>query len=392
MKWINQYSAAAVALVVLSMFYSPLSVLAAEDDERARGQFEEILQGINEKSFAPAKAAFDKNDLSSRIYGIRVVDPDVRRAFNENFWEMVESVFLGTMPNSNSDAKGEIINFEFQNGKGQAVVRYKLPRHSYAYQIWQLQHDSRQKLRILDWYDSNTGQDFTAEVGEALVVVMPSRAATRRILSNKNPTDRQLFQVTEIYKAARDRQPPRFFEIYDDLDPEMQEEPLTAKFAVEMANTLKDGDRFLGTLNTFSKIYGSDSNYALTISDAYLMIERYEDAYNFLQQYHKSLKVVEGAIPARLSALALALGHVADAEKYALEATTAEPSLKLGWWSLLRARSSAEDFEGATEVLTRLADDFGERFDVGKLRRDRFRGFLGLANSQEFKDWQEARP
>ena len=93
-----------------------------------------------------------------------------------------------------------------------------------------------------------------------------------------------------------------------------------------------------------------------------------------------------------MSATALALGQNEKAEEYAVMATTLEPTLKLGWWSLLRARARVSDFEGCIEALTRLEDDFGERIDGAKLRRDKYKAFGALANSQELKDWRASRP
>ena len=127
------------------------------------------------------------------------------------------------------------------------------------------------------------------------------------------------------------------------------------------------------------------------MSDAYLVVGNLPDAYAQLVKFHQNFDVKEGGIPARLSALALAIGKADEAEKYALEASEVEPQLELAWWSLLRMRASTNDFQGATEVLTKLEDDFGLRFDVAKLRRDPFRGFLELAQSQDFKDWHASR-
>ena len=121
------------------------------------------------------------------------------------------------------------------------------------------------------------------------------------------------------------------------------------------------------------------------------VIEDYEKSYEMLHKFHENFSVNEGALPAKLSALALATGKAEDAEKYALEATSNEPTLELGWWSLLRARAGAGDSQGAIEALTFLEDNFGHRLDAAKLRRDRFRAFRALAESQEFKDWRARR-
>jgi tetratricopeptide (TPR) repeat protein len=224
------------------------------------------------------------------------------------------------------------------------------------------------------------------------MIQMPTKLATRKTISIQNPTDLQLFQVTEIYKASRDRQPPRFFEIYDQFSDALKREPFIAKYAVYMAHMLKDSGRLLRTLEIFGQVYSDQPNFTLMMSDLYIAMGAYERSYALLKIFQQNFAVNEGALPAKLSALALATGKPDEAEKFAVEATVDEPSLELGWWSLLRVRSSAENYEGAIEALTQLEDVFGNRLDEAKLRRDKFRGFIQLVDSQEFKDWRANRP
>ncbi len=290
---------------------------------------------------------------------------------------------------TNTDAK--LVDFTFENGQGRAAIRFRLPKYEYAFQVFDLRHDSRGRLKIVDWFDSSTGQMFSAEIGEDLVVLMPTKNATRKLVSIPNPSDLQLFQVTEIFKASRDMQPPRFFEIYDQFNDQLKREPFIAKYAVYMAYLIKDIDRFVSTLDIFVNVFSNDPNFSLVMSQYFLALEAYEDSYTSLRKFQENFSVKEGALPAKLSALALAINKPEEAEKHAIEATVNEPSLELGWWSLLRARSSSGDFDGALEALTNLEDLFGHRLDEAMLRRDRFRGFAMLAESQEFKDWRAGR-
>jgi len=378
-------------VVVLTILAAPL--LAAEDDAKARGQFQGILDAVNERSFDAVKPAIDKTDMRNRVYGSRLIENDVRRSFDTNFWEMLEAAFLEDIPNPGSDARGQLVQFEFKNGKGQAVIRYRLAKHQFAYHVFELRHDKRGRLKIVDWFDTSRGQTFTTGFGEQLFIAMPSKATTRSLLgvTTANVSDQQLFQVTELLKATRDRQPPRFFEIYDALDEPLKRQRLISKFAVNMAILARDADRFVTTLDTFAAEYADDRDFALFIAESYLQLQYYEKSYPYFVAFHGYFGVRDGALPARLSALALAITRPDDAQKYALEATTREPTLKLGWWSLLRARAADEDFEGSIEALTQLEDNFDERLDAGKLKRDRFRAFSKLADSQEFKEWRASR-
>ena len=382
-------AALAATVVLFTMAATPL--IAAEDDAEAFGQFQEILRGINDRSFESTQKAIDKTDMRNRVLSARQIEADAAQVFDGNFWQFVESEFTANLPPPGSKSGAKLVDFAFQDGKGKAAIRFTKPNFEFAFQVFDLRHDGRGRLKIIDWFDSASGQMVSAEIAEALMVLMPTKAATRKTLVTQNPTDLQLFQVTEIYKASRDRQPPRFFEIYDQFNEALKREPFIAKYAVLMAYLLKDSDRLAQVLEIFVDVYADEPRFALSISDFYVAIGSYEQSYELLKKFHQNFSVKEGALPAKLSALALAIGQPEDAETFAVEATQDEPSLELGWWSLLRARSSAEDFAGAIEALTQLEDNFGQRLDEAKLRRDKFRGFGKLVASEEFKNWRANR-
>ena len=385
MKTLNQIT----AVVVLTLFAMPLS--AAENDSKAFGQFQEILDDINGRSFESMQKAIDKTDFSSRVYKSRVVEDNVKQVFRSNFWQFIESGYRQKLPEEGSKVEATLVEFAFENGNGRAAIRYNLPKYEYEFQVFDLRHDSRGRLKVLDWFDTRAGQMFSAEIAESLTIMTPTKDATRRLISLKDPSDLQLFQVTEIFKASRDMQPPRFFEIYDEFNDELKREPFIAKYAAFMAFLIKDMDRFKTSLEIFVDVYSNDPNFALVMSDYYAAIDDYDKSYALLSRFQGNFPIQEGALPAKLSALALALGKLEEAEKHAVEATVDEPSLELAWWSLLRVRSRSQYYSGAMEALTYLEDNFGHRLDEAKLRRDKFHGFTQLVESQEFKDWRAGR-
>ncbi len=380
---------AITTLVALTMVVAPL--FAADGDSKVFEQFQGIVEGINSQSFLQIQSAIDKTDMSNRILNARLIEPDAKQVLNEDFWQIVEAGFRQNLPPPGSKVEATLIDFAFENGTGRAALRFKQPNFEYAYQVFDLRQDSRGRLQIVDWFDTSTGQMFSADIGEDVAILMPTKAATRKQISIANPSDLQLFQVTEIFKASRDRQAARFFEIYDEFNDQLKREPFIAKYAVFMALMLKDMDRFAHALDLFVDVFANDPNFALVMSDFQVMVGAYDQSYASLSRFHDNFPLKEGAIPARLSALALALGDLEDAEKYGVEATEDEPSLELGWWSLLRARARSQNHAGAIEALTYLEDNFGHRLDESKLRRDKYRGFATLVSSQEFKDWRAGR-
>ena len=97
----------------------------------------------------------------------------------------------------------------------------------------------------------------------------------------------------------------------------------------------------------------------------------------------------DGVSEAFKATSAMALGDFERAQAFALSATQVEPGLELSWWTLLRARTAAEDYAGATEAMTQLEDRFGHLLISQTLRRDRF--LKALIDQQEYKDWRAER-
>ena len=378
--------------VLLVAVMSASSAIAAEADEEAFGQFQEYLLALEQESFEMAQEFLDQTDLTNRILNNQRVLPDIDAMFRAQFWEIIESGFRQAIAPVAAEAQVDLVQFDFENGQGRACVRFSLAGHEYQYHMYELRHDRRGRLKVADWFDTNQGMTFTVTISQELQTIKPIREETRKLLTINGPTDTQIFQATELLKAIRDRQAQRFFEIYEEFDHALRKEPWIARHAVLMAHSLQDVDRFGKSYLLFTEVFREDPNVALIMSDFALMLQDYDGAYIALKRFDQFFAVTEGALPAKLSALALALGKPEEAETFAVEATKNEPDLELAWWSLLRARAGAADFSGSLEALTYLEDNFDQRLDVAKLRRDKFRAFGKLVQSQEYKDWRASRP
>ena len=383
MRWKVRLAASALLLVVLS----PVAV-AAEPDA-ARLQFESIVQGLNDNSFERFHRATDSKDLTARIFGNRVIEPDVKKAFTQDFSGSIESMFISSFPKSNKDVLGTVLEFEMQGNSGRAVVRYAASGYRYSFHAYDLKLDSRGRPVIVDWVDYYQGNRFSDEAGAALVMALPSKMATRSMLTNKNLGEGELFQMGELFKAVRDKEAERFFQIHDGLDDVLKGEPVVVRLNLQFALEKRDTARVQNAAQKLLETHPDDSLHSLRLLEYYIPTRQYDKAIAALNRLKGALLVKEGAIDSIKASAALAMGNTDDAEKYALAATKAEPSLEVGWWSLLRVRTRAEDYAGATEALTRLEDDFGHSLDPAQLKKDRF--LKVLADKPEYLDWRAAR-
>ena len=361
----------------------------ADDTETARLQFERIMQGLNDNSFARFNAATNEKVLTKRIFGGRMVGADVKRAFTQDFDGSIERLFAASFPESKSDILATIVDFRMRGNEGSAIVRYESSGYRYSYHVYEFELDAKGRIAITDWIDYYQGDRFSAEAGLALVMAMPGKPATRNLLDNKTISDRDAFQVGELFKAVRDKNGSRFFQIYDDLDEKLHGEKVIARLNLQLALQARDKARTESASQNLLQVSPDDALQSLRLVEFYIPMRRYQDAIDALVLLEEDLGIVDGALGSLKAMAALADGNAADAQTFARQATQAEPTLEVAWWSLLRARTAAEDYAGATEAMTRLEDDFGLTLDAQKLSRDRF--LKVLVDKPEFLAWRSSR-
>ena len=192
-----------------------------------------------------------------------------------------------------------------------------------------------------------------------------------------------------MFKAVRDNEAERFFQIFDGLDPVLLKEPAILRLNLHLSLAFPESPRAANAVRMLVDAFPDDPLYSLRLIDYYIPARQYQDAIDALERLQAGVGISDGATESVKSSAALAMGNTADSEKYALQATVAEPSLEVAWWSLLRARTRAEDYSGATEALARLEDDFGHTLDPRKLKRDRF--LKVLADKPEYLNWRASR-
>jgi len=350
---------------------------------------ETVVDELNRNSFRSFNAALSKPALLERIYENRVVAPRVREAFESDFANSIQGMFTGSFGPSKTEIIGKVILFATEADRGRAVVRFALSGYRYNYFGFELARDQRGKLSILDWVDYDTGERFSDAAGNALVMAMPNRPAVESLITSVRLTEAQAFQVGELCKAIRDNKVDRYFQILDGLEEQLRQDPRVVLWTVEMARLGKDRGRFDTAVEALLALGPDDVPQSFMLATYYIGSGRFEDAIQELDRFSTAIGVTDGVVPSFQATAATALGDNERAQAFALEATTTEPTLELSWWSLLRARTAAGNFAGATEALTRLEDDFGHSLTPQVLRRDRFLAIL--ADQPEYEAWRAGR-
>lgn len=380
------------SVLTLAATLTPAVALAADD---MREQFDEIVDALNDNTFSEFQGAINERALVNRIFGTRVIDPAVKEAFADDFESSLQEMFVSSFPRARTEEErggeiiGTVIAFQFDGGEGRAIVRYEGSGYRFSYHSYDLTRTRSGRLVIVDWFDYYNASWFSEEVGNALVRTMPGQAAVRALMTMPNPTEGQLFQMGELLKAVRDQNPQRYFQIYDGLAEELQQEPYFVALNFHYCRTLGDAGRMNQAVERLVAAFPADPLYSLGLSEFYIGRGLFEEAITELNRFEEALGMKDGVSESFKATSAMALGDFERAQAFAVAATEVEPDLELSWWTLLRARTAAQDYAGATLALTELEDRFGHLLIPQKLRRDRF--LKVLVDQQEYKDWRTGR-
>ena len=363
-------------------------------DEQFRAEFQAIVDGLNDNTFKAFLGAIDEKDFLSRVLGTRVIEQEAAEAFAASFDDNIQTMFTSSFPRPRSQAevgeiKGTVVSFEDQAGQARAVVRYQGKGYRFAYHAYDLVRGRGGRVRIVDWFDFYQGGWFSEEVADSLVRTMPGKAQVAAVLEMGNPSEAQLFQVGELLKAVRDRNPQRYFQIYDGLEEALRAEPFVARLNYAWCRLLGDPRRLEAAVADVTARLPGDARTSLSLADYYIARLRFEDVIGAVETFEKSLGMSDGATESLKATAAMGLGEFERAIAFAEAATEAEPTLELAWWTLLRTRTAAEDYAGAVEVLAVLEDRFGHLLIPQKLRRDDY--LKVLIDQEAYQAWRAER-
>lgn len=375
-------------ILALAACLSSVSGLALAQDAEMRERFEAVISDLNDDSFKSFLAAINTQDMLSRIYGTRDVAPQVKSVIESDFKPTVQQMYLDSFPRSAGEIVGEVLNYRTDAGRSFAIVRFSLGNYRYTYHVYELAMVGG-RLRIVDWINYHRGNWFSDSVGLGLVMSMPSRPAVRNLLNKPDLSDGLAFQLGELFKAVRDNEPGRYYQIYDGLDDSLRQEKVVIITDLQMARLTGDSKRLANAIQMLTTYFPDDELQSLMLAYYYIGVRRYQDAIAELERLQQSLQHEDGVIDSYKATAALAMSNIEAGQEYALQAVAVEPGLELVWWTLLRARVRAADYAGATEALTELADNFGETLTPVVLRKDQF--LKVLADQQEYRDWLAAR-
>ena len=349
-----------------------------------------IVDDFNAGSVVLFTKSLDKNDFLERIFGLRLIDGGIKRDLRKdmrdsNKWAaFVESFFRNE---AEQGLRATLLIVESRGDRGRAVVRFDMSFFRANYHEYDLRLDGKGRMQIVDWNDYFWGHRFTDRMGLTLVQAKPNVNAARKLVNYSSVREAQVFQIMEILKATRDRDFKRYDEIMESLDDRLRSQPVVIKLGLDAARQARRRRAQREALVLVDKYFPDDPLFSLALMDYYLPEKRYQDAYDALTRLQTHLRIDDALVNARLSSVLLVMEQVEDAHSLAVKSVTQEPGLELGWWSVFRARVTAENYADAIEALEKLESDFGHSLGPDALTKDpMFRKFM---LSSEYRAWFE---
>ena len=382
----------ALTLLLGPAFLGQAGAATPEEEELARQAafrdgMQEIVAALDAGDTDRFVAATREDEMLERIFGLRLIDQKVKRSFSDDLEFRYANLVESGLPVAEDGLDATLLGVESRGDRGRAVVRFDLPDFQFNYHEYELALDDRNRVVILDWVDFLNGERFSDHIGMMLVKAAPGRPAVRKLIDFQNVREPQLFQFTELLKAARDRRKDRYVEILKDMDEALRRQQVVVLTSVQLAKQVRDRRMLRSALVEMAQYHPEEPLFSLALLDYYFPARRYEDAHAALVRLAERLDVEDAAMEARLSAATLILDRVADANAHADRALELEPGLELAWWSALRARAVAEDFGRAVAALAALEKDFGHQLDRAALERDP--GLAALLESGEYRSWRD---
>lgn len=363
--------------------------LEQERQEAFRSGFAIIVESLNLGTFELFTSAVDRDNFFDLVFGLRLIDQEVKKNFIERVQQQFDGVLRAGFRDSKEGINATLLGVESRGDRGRALVRFNLPGLQFSYHEYELRLDEKNSVLIIDWVDYLQGEKFTDGLGNSLVMAAPHRPAVRKLIDNPRISDADLFQFTELLKAARDRNLERYIDIINELSPELQRQKVTVLMSVQLAKLSRNRRLLRQALVQMEEHFPEEPLFSLMLLDYLVPSKMLEEAVTGLQRTYEKFGFDDAAMEARLSALTLEMDNAADASAFAERAVELEPGLELAWWSALRARVAMADFAGSVAALQVLEQEHGHTLGHAELVRDAT--FAGLLASDEFIAWAATR-
>ncbi|HEY9050498.1 MAG TPA: hypothetical protein VIQ03_03070 [Gammaproteobacteria bacterium] len=375
------------------VFGMSLNAYAATDLSKYTAAMQQLEADLDIKSGDTFKAMLDVDTLLSKIFeGIENdVDPSFKQGFSKGFKErgvdnLVERI-VGMMPDQNG---ANVIRVIEKDGKIYAAVRYNFQDQGYGYVEYELVKDKASgKIRIVDWYDYQSGQNYSKSLKQIVATLSPNPNLIGKIFDIATGQSSRAQDIVKMVKAANEQDFKTIRTIYKSFDSAQKKNWVIMIVSFNLANTSGDIDFYDEVLIDIEKNFANDPRASFVLIDYYILKQQYDEALACINKLSRIFDYKDAGLWHLTANTHLMQGNYQRSIKDAQQGIKLEPDFEESYWTLLSAQVMTGDNASATDTIKILEQDFGYLLSREALSQDEI--FQEYINSPEYKKLESSR-
>jgi len=240
-------------------------------------------------------------------------------------------------------------------------------------------------IRIIDWYDYASAQNYSDSIRQALLTVLPlDRGLLDRLFDTNGVDEAAVSQFVELARLQRERRFDEWLAAYEKLPESIRSSRIMVVLRVANANSSGDEQAYREALDAAARYFGDDPRLALLLMDHYMYTEQWDKAHTAVDNL-AAYTGGDAAIDGLRANVYLLTGNDAEALHWAERTVEGDATYEDGYWTRLEANVNLGHFEAAVNDLQILEHTFGYSFDAQALAE--IEGYEAFGRSDAFRRW-----
>ena len=240
-------------------------------------------------------------------------------------------------------------------------------------------------IRVIDWYDYASAQNYSDSVRQALLTVLPlDRSLLDRLFGTHGVDDAAVRQFVELARLQRERRFDEWLVAYEQLPDSIRNARIMVILRVANANSSGDEQAYREALDAAARHFGDDPQLALLLMDHYMYTEQWDKAHAAVDNL-AAYTGGDAAIDGLRANVYLLTGNDAEALHWAQRTIEGDATYEDGYWTRLEANVNLGHFEAAVGDIQILETTFGYSFDAQALAE--IEGYEAFGRSDAFRRW-----
>ena len=345
-----------------------------------------IVADLNKHSAQAFTNSLDRDAIIGKALdplGAELKDASAFRTGLARGIERVGPQIAGAMP---KDGYAKLLRVRTKDGEGHCLVRLGYGDSGYGYMDWAMRADRDGRLRIVDWFDYSTGQNYTDSLRTLSVLVAPNPSLLGKLFDIASGKAERTRQVIPMMQALGKQEFARAYEVFDKLDEELKRNRTLSVAAVGAANRSQNEAHYRAALANLDKHHGSEPALVFLLIDHYVMTKQYDRLLHAIDAFQKFVGVEDAALAGIKANSYMMSGKPDQAIAAAIEGIRIEPELAANYWTLLASYNRTGRYDKVVDTAALLRRQFGLALGPAEFEKDA--DYKEFVRSAAFRRWK----